>query len=289
MEWKTKITDMLGCRYPILLGAFAGYDDSQLAGAISKAGGFGVLTAGFFKQEDQFQNAILKIKKITNNPFGINFTTEGNLHPDHRFYPFLEIARNEGIKTIITAVIRDPSFGNKAKTYGMDWFHKVTTMRHATKGIEMGADGIILTGLEGGGFKSPKQAPLFINLVNAKRILKDVPFIASGGISTGEGMLATLVAGAQAVHMCMAFLATKESPIADDWKQEIVQADCFDPKVLDMVCHFPGNRPKTTQLSMAVGTIKEVLSAEQVVQNIVIEAETILKKLGFPGEVISFI
>ncbi|MHA1129994.1 MAG: NAD(P)H-dependent flavin oxidoreductase, partial [Candidatus Helarchaeota archaeon] len=260
MKWKTKITEMIGCKYPILLGAFAGYDGSELAAAVSKAGGFGILTASFFRSEEEFWTAIHKIKKRTTNPIGINFSIDKEITPNHPFYRYLEITKEEGIKTIITAAYKVEAFGQKAQKEGLTWIHKVTTMKHAKSGSKYGADAIIITGLEGGGLKNPKQNTLFINMVNAREIL-NVPVIASGGISDGKGMLAALIMGADAVHLCTAFLATLESPIPDEWKQQIVDADCFDPKLIKKICHFETERPKYVPLSLAAGTIKQIIPA----------------------------
>ncbi len=287
MQWKTEITEMLGCEYPIILGAFAGYDDSELTAAVSKAGGFGILTASFFRSADEFKKAIQRIKQMTTNPFGINFSIDKEITSTHPFYKYLEIANDEGVKTIITAAYKVDQFGKKAKEYGMNWIHKVTVMKHGLKGVNMGADAIILTGLEGGGLKNPKQNTLFVNMINANRIL-NLPVIASGGISDGKGMLAALILGAQAVHLCTAFLATTESPIPDDWKQRLIDADCFDPKIINKVCHFESNSPKYVPLSLAVGTIDKIVSAELLVQKIVNEAEAALKNIGFNEDTISF-
>ena len=92
MLWKTKITEMIGCKYPILLGAFAGYDNTELTAAISKAGGFGILTASYFKNNDAFRSALLKIKNLTKNPFGVNFSAKANIQPSHPFFGYLEIS-----------------------------------------------------------------------------------------------------------------------------------------------------------------------------------------------------
>jgi len=291
MEWKTKMTEMIGCKYPIFSAAFARHDNAKLTAAVSKAGGAGILTGSFFKNEEEFRNAILNIRATTKNPFCINFSPYKPLDfqkdLDKVFGQYLEVAKEEQIKTIITVGPRVEIFGNKIKEYGMNWIHKVTTMRHAEYGEKMGADAIILTGLEGAGFKNPKQNTLFINLVNAKDRL-NVPIIASGGISNGKGMLMALISGAQAVHMCTAFLATEESTISDGWKQNILEADSFDPSLIENVCHFESDQMKAVPLSLAAGTINEILSAEQLVKMIVIEAEELLTKLGFKEDTIDF-
>jgi len=291
MKWKTKITEMIGCEYPIILGAFARHDNTKLVAAISKAGGVGILTGSYFKKDDRFRNALREIKNSTSNPFGVNFSpnTPRDFQKDlgQLFSQQLEIAKEEQIKTIITVGPKVEIIGKKIKEYGMTWIHKATTMRHAIYGEKMGADAIILTGLEGGGFKNPKQNTLFINMVNARRLLK-VPIIASGGISNGRGVLGALTMGAQAVHMCTAFLATAESPISEEWKQKIINIDCFDPEILNEILHFDLGKMKGTAYSLAAGTIDKIISAEELVNNIILEAETMLKKLGFREDFIDF-
>ena len=124
-------------------------------------------------------------------------------------------------------------------------------------------------------------------MVNAERLLK-TPIIASGGISSGKGMLMALIAGAQAVHLCTAFLATEESPIADNWKQNIIDADCFDPELIKKICHFESDQPKASPFSLAAGPINKIISVEELVNDIIIEAESLLKNLGFQDNLIDF-
>ncbi|TFF89065.1 MAG: nitronate monooxygenase [Promethearchaeota archaeon] len=276
MNWNTRITEMIGSAYPIILGAFAGFDNSRLTGAISDAGGFGVLTASAYKNKDEFQSAIGNVKKITKEPFGVNFSSPEDIKSGHIFYDFVDIAKDEGIKTLITAASRIEKFGKYIKDSGQNWIHKATIMKHAISGERMGADAVILTGLEGGGLKNPKQNTFLINLENVKKYIK-VPFIASGGISTGKSLLAALILGADAVHICTAFLATTESPISEKWKQRIIKTDCFDPDFIQKVCHFETPNPKYTDMSMSVGTISKKISARELINNIINEAEELLK------------
>ncbi|MBD3227614.1 MAG: hypothetical protein GF329_05440 [Candidatus Lokiarchaeota archaeon] len=276
MNWNTRITEMIGSRYPVLLGAFAGFDNSKLTGSISEAGGFGVLTASAYTDIDEFQSAIENVKKITNEPFGVNFSSPEDIKSGHIFYDFVDIAKDEGIKTLITAAARIEKFGNYIKDSGLNWIHKATIIKHAVSGERMGADAVILTGLEGGGLKNPKQNTFLINLENAKEHI-NVPLIASGGISTGKSLLAALILGADAVHICTAFLATEESPISEKWKRKIIKTDCFDPDFIQKVCHFETPNPKYTDMSMSVGTVNKIISARELVENIIEEAETTLK------------
>jgi len=274
---------MIGCQYPIILGAFAGYDNKDLTAAISKAGGVGILTASFYESENEFRDAIQHVKKITTNPFGINFSVDSNVTPGHPFYRYLEIAKEGGIKTIITAAFKAENLGSKIKEKEMVWIHKATTMKHALSAEKMGADAIILTGLEGGGLKNPQQNTFLINMVNANKLLKK-PIIASGGICDGKGMLAALILGAQAVHMCTAFLPTIESPIPEVWKRQIINANCFAPDFIEKVLHFKSNRPQYTDMSMAIPHIDKMITVEELINQMVSEAEHILKNLNLNND-----
>lgn len=283
LKWKTVITDMIGCQYPIILGAFAGYDNKELTAAISQAGGVGILTASSYGSDNEFRHAIQHVKKITNNPFGINFSVDSNVKPGHPFYRYLDIAEEEGIKTMITAAFKAENLGSKIKEKQMVWIHKATTMKHALSAEKMGADAIILTGLEGGGLKNPQQNTLLINMVNANKLLRK-PVIASGGVCDGKGMLAALILGAQAVHMCTAFLPTNESPIPEVWKRQIINANCFDPNFMEKVLHFKSNRPQYTDMSMAIPHIDKMISVEEMINLMISEAEDILKNLNINND-----
>ena len=287
LQWKTKITEMIGCKYPIILGAFAGFDDKELTAAISKAGGCGVLTASTYMTEDEFRYALNYVKENTGNPFIINFSTFSPITSEHRYYKFIQLAKEANVTAIITAGSRIDNLGKAIKDNGLYWIHKGTTMKHALSGEKIGADAIILTGLEGGGLKNPQQNTLLINMIHAKKMLKK-PFIASGGISEGRGMLAALMMGASAVHMCTAFLATLESPIPDSWKQKIIDADSFNPDFIKFVCHFTSPKPKSTDHSMAAGTVKKVITVKELIQNIITEAEETLNNLGLNTDIIQF-
>ncbi|MCP4763968.1 MAG: nitronate monooxygenase, partial [archaeon] len=162
-----------------------------------------------------------------------------------------------------------------------------TTLKHAVSGEKIGADCVILTGLEGGGLKNPDQNTLLINLVHAKKALKK-PFIASGGISEGRGMLAALMMGASAVHMCTSFLATKESPIPDKWKQRIIDANSFDPDFIKFIFNFPSSKVKSTDCSMASGTITSIITCEELIQNMIKEAEETIKNIRIDDGILNF-
>jgi len=74
MIWKTKILEMMNTKYPIIMGAFVGLGKAEFAAAFSNAGGFGILAAINFKNIEDFQSEIDKMKRLTNKPWGVNFS-----------------------------------------------------------------------------------------------------------------------------------------------------------------------------------------------------------------------
>ena len=67
----TKITELLGIKYPVLQGGMAWIAESTLASAVSEAGGLGII-AGGSAPIDYLRDQIRKTKELTSKPFGVN-------------------------------------------------------------------------------------------------------------------------------------------------------------------------------------------------------------------------
>jgi hypothetical protein len=88
--------------------------------------------------------------------------------------------------------------------------------------------------------------------------------------------------------MFVSSLNQKESPVTDSWKQKIIDADCFDPEMIKEILHFESEMMKGTSFSLAAGTINKIITVKDLIRNIIEEAESILKSLGFQGDIINF-
>ena len=311
MEWKTKITELLGCRYPIVEGSFAGFGTSALAAPVCQAGGFGLITAGALRTPERLREDIHKLKSVTDQPFGVTLSIGHCPHIDE----MREVAIEEGAAAIETSVYNAARHGERIKEAGVVWFHKVATMKHALAAEHQGADAIVMVGIEGVGEKSTMQVSTLTSITAAVRRLK-VPLMAAGGIGDARGLLAALGMGAEAIYMGTAFMATEECPISPRYKQAIVDSDPFDPKVRDRVFAPPDPKRdiklrrgedlfkedgsegweeslqdwnETTELrvtggSMAVGVLDRVKSAKEFIDDIIREAEEILEMEGPLGK-----
>ncbi len=322
MEWKNRVTKLLGCKYPIIQGAFGGFGRSDLAAAVSAAGGFGIITASALRTPEKLRDDIRKARSMTDQPFGVNLSVGIRYIDEMR-----EVAIEERVPVIFTAVYRSDDHGKRIHEAGLKWVHKVATIRHALAAERQGADAVVIVGLEGTGFKSREQLPTLVGITSAARQMK-IPIIAAGGIGDARGFVAALSMGAEGVYMGTRFMATKECPISERFKQKLVEAQPWDPEYHDRALAPPNDedfeivmkekdklsqsewlqrlellflkRSPDTQVnweddeaslkitggSLAVGVIDSVVSVKELIDTIIRDAEYILSKKGNVGKLL---
>lgn len=296
MEWETKVTELLGCRYPIIEAAFGGFGRAVLAASVSEAGGFGIIEATALGTPEKLRNDIHKARSMTDKPFGVNLSLIG--HP--RINELRDVAIEERVAAIFTSAYKAEEHGKRIKAAGIPWIHKVGTIKHALATERQGPDALVVVGIEGEGEKAASHLTTLTTVSMATKMLK-IPVIAAGGIGDGRTFLAALAMGAEAVYMGTAFMATKECPIAERYKQGLVNASPYDPEVRDRVFAPPppgldeltrkqevyqlvgDAKPHSTAHpmpvmggSMAVGAIERVVTVKELIDNIIREAEELL-------------
>ncbi|MFC1916931.1 NAD(P)H-dependent flavin oxidoreductase, partial [Chloroflexota bacterium] len=160
-----------------------------------------------------------------------------------------------------TAVYKPDALVPRIKEAGVKWIHKTARVKDALHAERLGADAVIIVGMEGIGFKSPEQLTTMITTTWGKREIK-VPFIAAGGIGDARGFLGALGMGADGIMMGTAFMSTKECPMSDAAKEAMVQArpdhpqlrhrvlGSVDPKAYDEVMKMRDEVPMAKWLRM---------------------------------------
>jgi len=227
MEWKTRMTELFDCKYPIMEGGLSGIGTWELAAAISEAGAVGTITAGLYKTPENLQEAIRKTREATKNPFAVNITIGMTRHIDEMF----EVCFGEKVPHIETAVYKPDEYVDRIKKSGIPWTHKAATVDFLKHAEKLGADAVVLVGLDGYGFKHVKQLPTFTSIAHAAREIK-VPLIAAGGIADGRTFLGALGLGADGIYMGTAFEVTKECKLSEKIKQNIVKAEPDHPGLI---------------------------------------------------------
>ena len=222
---KNRITQILGTSYPLLQGPMRLITLGEVAAAVSNSGGFGQIAASGISSQ-QLQAEVGKARELTNRPFGINI-------PLHRpnALEALEIAIGMGIKTITTSGTDPAKVIDRVKRAELKVLHKVSTLQMALKAEAAGVDGVIATGYEAGGHMGRTDVTTFCLVPQLANALK-IPVVAAGGIADARGLLAVLALGAEGVEVGTRFLATKECPVPDFFKQLVLEAKCDSTVVL---------------------------------------------------------
>lgn len=224
---KTRLTDLLGCEYPVIQTAMGWVADPNLVAATCNAGGFGFL-AGAVMTPAEVEEGIKQIKAKTDKPFGVNF---------HMYAPGAKEIIDICIKHKIRAVSysRSPAkeLIKRLKDAGIVCIPTVGAVKHAIKAVEMGADAVVVQGGEGGGHTGSVASNILLpQVVQAL----SVPVVAAGGFKDGRGLVVALAYGAEGIAMGTRFLMTKECPVPDATKARYVKAtpeDIIVSKKLD--------------------------------------------------------
>ena len=221
---ETRVTEMLECKYPIIVGTMARISNPEFVAAASNAGACAVLASANYRSPDALRDAIKKTQSLTNRPFAVNINLFPAIMPQDKIEEYVDATLAEGAKIIETSGHRAPeALVPKFKNSGAIWIHKCAGVRYASKGASLGADIITVVGYENGGATGILDIGTMVMTPSVVDAL-DVPVIAGGGISDGRGVAAVLALGAEGVIMGTRMMATRECPIHDNLKQAFVKA-----------------------------------------------------------------
>ncbi len=215
ITFDNRVTRLLGIEVPVIQAPMGWIARSQLASSVSRAGGLGVIETSS-GELDAFVREVAAMRDLTERPFGVNIAQ--NLVRDDSV---IDVVVDAGIRFVTTSAGDPNRFTGQLKAAGLTVFHVVPTLRGALKAVDAGVDGLVVEGIEGGGFKTPEGASTMV-LLPLIRAHVDVPLIAAGGIVDGPTMAAAFVLGAEGVQLGTRFVASTESPVHENWKAAIV-------------------------------------------------------------------
>jgi nitronate monooxygenase len=250
----TRVSEMLGIRYPIIQGGMMWVGRAELASAVSNAGGLGILTALTQPTPEALVKEIERCRTMTDQPFGVNLTILPSASPPP-YEAYLDAIIGSGIKVLETAGNNPKDFIAKAKVAGVKIVHKCTAVRHALSAERNGVDAISIDGFECAGHPGEDDVGGLILFAAAAKRVK-IPLIASGGIGDGRGMAAAFALGAEGVNMGTRFCATKEAPIHENIKKMMVEKTERDTNLIFRTLHNTGRVLKNTVSQEVVDTEK---------------------------------
>lgn len=219
---KTRVTEMLSIRYPIIQGGMQWVGTAEMAAAVSNAGGLGFLTALTQPTPQALGEEIDRCRNMTQRPFGVNLTILPTVNPPP-YSEYIDVIIAKNIRVVETAGSSPKEFTHRLKDAGIRVIHKCTSVRHALSAERNGVDIISIDGFECAGHPGEDDVGGLVLIPLAAQALK-IPVIASGGIADGRGFAAALSLGAEGVNMGTRFCATVEAPIHHEIKQALVRA-----------------------------------------------------------------
>lgn len=231
---KTRLTTLLGIRWPVIQGGLAYLARAELAAAVTEAGGLGQITATTLPTPEAVREEIKRFRTLSRGPVAVN------LAMGHRpIEPLLEAALEQGIGIISLTGGNPEPYVDRIKSAGARLMVLVAGVRAAVKAESLGADVVIAVGVEGGGHLGRDDVG---TMVLTRRIVESlsVPVVASGGIADGAGLVAALALGAEGIEMGTRFVATRESPAHAHYKAALVASDIQDTRIIERSIGRPG-------------------------------------------------
>ncbi|MRS13005.1 MAG: enoyl-[acyl-carrier-protein] reductase FabK [Actinobacteria bacterium] len=222
MSLKTRLTTLLGIEHPIIQGGMAWTATAELAGAVSNAGGLGIIGAGHMPT-DLLREQIRNTKAITDKPFGVNLMLL-TPHIDE----LVQMVLDEYVPMVTTGAGNPGKYMTALKDVGVKVVPIVPSVALAKRMESIGADALIGEGMEAGGHIGDLTTMVLTpQLVDAV----DVPVVAAGGIADGRGIAAAFALGAEGVQVGTRFMCAEECTIHPAVKEEILKAKDRDTVV----------------------------------------------------------
>lgn len=216
---KTRITELLGIEYPVVQGAMARIADGGLAGAVSAAGGLGIIACGGARPE-WIREQVARARELTDKPIGINV-----MLMDPRAAEVAELVCELGVEVVTTGAGSPANYMKMWKEAGVKVVPVVASSALAARMERLGADAVVAEGTEAGGHIGELTT---MALVPAVTQAVSIPVIAAGGIVDGRGMLAAFALGAEGVQCGTRFLTVEECSVHEAWKEKVLKAKDSD-------------------------------------------------------------
>ena len=262
MALRTRFTEMFGIEHPIVQGGMQWVGRAELVAAVANAGGLGFITALTQPTPEKLTEEIARCRSLTDKPFGVNLTILPAIKPP----PYAEYRQaiiEAGIKIVETAGNKPIEHVEEFKKHGIKVIHKCTSVRHGLSAERMGVDAISIDGFECAGHPGEDDVPGLILIPAAADKIK-IPMIASGGFGDARGLVAALALGAEGINMGTRFMATVESPIHENIKQQIVDNDERATELIFRTMHNTSRVAKNVISTQVVQMEKEGAKFEDV-------------------------
>lgn len=224
------INKLLNIKYPIIQGGMANIATGTFAAAVSNAGGLGIIAAGALTKEE-LQKEISICKSLTTNPFGINVMLMSPYVDE-----IMDLIIEENIRVVTTGAGSPGKYIPKLKEHNVLVIPVVPSVALAKRMEKMGADALIVEGMEAGGHVSEQTTMALLPQVKDN---VNIPIIAAGGIGDARGFVASLALGASGIQIGTVLLASEECPIHQNYKEAVLKAKDTDTVITGRSLNAP--------------------------------------------------
>jgi enoyl-[acyl-carrier protein] reductase II len=243
-------------RFPIFQGGMGNISNAPLTAAVSNAGALGTLGVGTMGLEE-IEKKILETKEMTDEPFCVNIPL--SVHPNLK--EVIKLVVKHGVSSVSLSAGNPVPFIDHFHENGIKVICVVASVKHAKKAEKADADVIVAEGYEAAGINSTLETttltliPQIVDAVN-------IPVVAAGGIADGRGLAAVLSLGASGAQMGTRFIATKEAPFHESYKQKILAATDVDTVIVGRSVDHIRRLIKTPYASELLNLEREGISSE---------------------------
>ena len=230
-----------GCRFPIFNAPVGYFARAALAGAVSAAGGMGLMETNSASLDETAAQFDL-VRARTDAPLGLQMFLR-MLKGQGRVDEVLDWVLDGRTPLLVTCVGDPTPIARRARDVGVKLYHQVGSLHDAQRAVDAGVDGLIVEGAESGGLRGLRSPHLFA-LLQQVRAKVDVPMIAAGGIADGHGMAGAFALGAEGILMGTRFMSSVESPVHVNWKKAITDCEVtlnIDPGMPGIRMRVAGN------------------------------------------------
>ena len=317
--FETRVTKLLGIKYPIIQGAMGGgLACAELVAAVSNAGGLGTLTALNYASGKELRAEVKKTKNLTDKPFAVNVTLLPTIRPVN-YEDYFTSAIEEGVNIIETSGRSPEPYMKLLKSARVKTLHRATRIRDIKTAERAGVDAVTILGTEAAGHPGEEDVTSLVRIPIAVDAMK-IPVIAAGGISDARGFVAALALGAEGILMGTRFMACQECnihPKVKEWLLQLHEADTMliqrsmkntsrvvrtpytekiaemekrGAKLEELLPLLSGQRGRmaydtgdfsqaTISVGQTVGLIHDIPSAKEIIDRIISEAQVIVQRL----------
>lgn len=249
-----RICEILNIKYPIIQGGMAWVADSNLAAAVSNAGGFGIIGTGS-ATADIVKKEIDNCRRLTDKPFGVNVML---MSPNAD--EIIDLIIEEKPAGITTGAGNPAKYMDRLKEAGIKVIPVVPTVALAQRMEKLGADAVIAEGTEAGGHIGELTTMVLVPQV-AEAL--SIPVIAAGGVADGRGIAASFALGAEGVQIGTRFICSEECNIHQNYKDAVLKAKDRDAIVTGRPTGHPVRTLKNKLAKKYLKMEKEGASPEE--------------------------